>query len=121
VTEYSEYRIGGTSLSAPLVAGMHALVQQRLGHSLGFVNPAIYSLFKANPGAFHDVVDPSVNAALPKGTIRADFVNAVDDSSGIIYTVRTFGQDSSLHAVRGWDDVTGTGSPTVTYLQSLGG
>jgi subtilase family serine protease len=120
VAEYSQYRIGGTSLSSPLIAGLHALVEQRLGSSLGFANPAIYALYSANPAALNDVVDPDVNTSLPTGNVRPDFNNGVDDSAGITYTLRTFGQDSSLRAVRGWDDVTGTGTPTLAYLQSLG-
>src|SRR5258705_9037184 len=38
---YSEYRIGGTSLSSPLAAGMLALAVQRRGAPIGFANPAL--------------------------------------------------------------------------------
>lgn len=53
--------VGGTSASAPLWAGSAALVNQYLQaqgkHRVGFVNPTLYSLFKAQQQlpAFHDV------------------------------------------------------------------
>ena len=49
---YGEYRIGGTSLSSPLFAGIEALADQAAGHPHGFANPAIYRWPAA--GAFHD-------------------------------------------------------------------
>ena len=48
---YDEYRIGGTSLSSPLMAGIMALADQAAGHPHGFANP----LFYAHAGAFYDV------------------------------------------------------------------
>lgn len=43
--------IGGTSAVAPLWAGLIALLNQKLGKRLGFVNPALY----ANAAALHDI------------------------------------------------------------------
>jgi hypothetical protein len=43
----------------------------------------------------------------------------VDDSDGILYSVRTFNQDSSLRVTRGWDDVTGLGSPNLGWFGLL--
>ena len=40
--------IGGTSAVAPLWAGLIARINQKLGHSVGFINPILYQ----NPGAF---------------------------------------------------------------------
>ena len=40
--QYSEYRIGGTSLASPLYAGMFALAQQKAGHAFGLANPVLY-------------------------------------------------------------------------------
>ena len=51
--KYSEYRIGGTSLSSPLYAGVEALADQAAGHPHGFANPAIYR--SAGSAALHDV------------------------------------------------------------------
>jgi kumamolisin len=46
--------IGGTSAVAPLWAGLIALMNQRLGHPVGYINPAIYQLSSATQ-AFHDI------------------------------------------------------------------
>jgi len=47
--KYSEYRIGGTSLSSPIMAGIMALNDQAAGDPHGFANP----LFTAWPAAGH--------------------------------------------------------------------
>ena len=53
------------------------------------------------------------------GNVRADFLNKINGDGGLIYSVRTFDQDSSLTVGPGWDDVTGVGSPTAEYLNLL--
>jgi subtilase family serine protease len=45
---YSTARWGGTSLAAPLFAGMQALAQQAQGTAIGFANPEIYQRYQAN-------------------------------------------------------------------------
>jgi subtilase family serine protease len=114
---YGEYRIGGTSLASPLMAGMQALTQQRAGARMGFINPALYQAAKKRPGQFLDVTGPGPDA----GNVRADYVNSVDPSGGIVYSVRTFNQDSSLTVTPGWDDVTGIGAPSPKYINAFGG
>src|SRR3954451_21424206 len=52
-TEQKESWIGGTHLSAPLMAGLATLADQASGHPHGFLNPALYAL--AGSGAFSDV------------------------------------------------------------------
>ena len=37
---------------------------------------------------------------------------------GYHYSAITFGQDTSLHATAGYDDVTGVGTPAPAYLNS---
>jgi len=112
---YGEYRIGGTSLSSPLFAGVQALAAQAAGGRLGFANPGIYALAKAHPGAFRDVVHHG------GANVRADYVNGVNPKEGIFYTLRTFDQDTSLHTKKGWDDVTGIGTPSPIYPEAFGG
>jgi subtilase family serine protease len=110
--QYGEYRIGGTSLASPLFAGMTALTLQNAGGTgAGLLNPAIYS----SSGAFTDVNGPLADS----GNVRADYANGVDASGGILYSVRTFNQDSSLTVTSGWDDVTGRGSPNAAWLTAL--
>jgi subtilase family serine protease len=104
---YSEYRIGGTSLSSPLMAGFFAVAQQKAGKQFGFANPLIYA--QAGSSAYHDVVQP----AAPLGAVRSDYVNGVDDTDGYRYTLRSLSFDSGLtiHTRPGYDDVTGVGTP----------
>jgi len=106
---YSEYRIGGTSLSSPLAAGMLALAAQRRGAPIGFANPALYAI--AHTGAYYDITKTDL-AAYP-GAVRSDFINGVDASGGYRFTARWFDEDAKLtiHVAPGYDDVTGMGSP----------
>jgi subtilase family serine protease len=103
---YSEFRIGGTSLSSPLTAGLMALVQQRAGHPLGFMNPTIYA--HAGSAAYHDVVPP----ASPLGVVRSNYVNSVDATNGYTFFLRSLNFDSllTIHTAPGYDNVTGVGS-----------
>src|SRR3989475_6755013 len=110
---YSEYRIGGTSLSSPLVAGIMALADQAAGHPHGFANPLFYSL--AGSAAFTDIVSPASTVAV----VRANYVNSIDGSAGVVYRLRTMNQTLSLAATRGYDDVTGLGTPTASFLSAL--
>jgi subtilase family serine protease len=113
--KYSEYRIGGTSLASPIVAGIMALANQAAGHPLGFANPLLYSL--AGSSSFRDVTNPSSTVAM----VRVDYVNSVDASNGTTASLRTANQTLSLATTPGWDDVTGLGSPTAALLSALAG
>jgi subtilase family serine protease len=107
---YGEYRIGGTSLAAPLVAAVELLADQRAGMHHGFLNPALYRL--RGTRAIRDV------RALPgpMAMVRVDYVNRIDASAGLLYSLRTLGQTHSLQTARGYDDVTGLGVPRGTAL-----
>ena len=107
---YGEYRIGGTSLSSPLMAGVQAAAE---GSSrIGFANPSIYALYKR--GVYYDVTPQG-----DLGNVRSDYANGENADDGIIYSLRTFDQDSSLQTDRGWDDVTGVGAPTSRYFDGM--
>ena len=68
-----------------------------------------------SPSAFTDV-----NGSPPdKGNVRADFANGVDASGGVVYSVRTFNQDSSLATTVGYDLVTGLGVPNTEWLTAI--
>ena len=102
---YDEYRIGGTSLSSPIFAGLMALADQKAGAPHGFANPVFY----AHPGAFYDV--GSVKTAVA----RRNFVNGVDDCNGTVDRLRTFDDYSgspTQSTGTGWDNVTGLGTPS---------
>jgi subtilase family serine protease len=111
--KYSEYRIGGTSLSSPLMAGIMALADQAAGHPHGFANPVFYGL--AGSAAFTDVVNPASTVAV----VRTNYKNSVDASGGLAYRLRTMNQTLSLKTTPGYDDVTGLGTPTNSFLSAL--
>jgi subtilase family serine protease len=110
---YSEYRIGGTSLASPLFAGMTALTTQHAGGRIGLLNPVLYA--QAGSKSFTDIKGTPPDA----GNVRVDYANGIDNSNGLLYSVRTFNQDSSLKIAKGWDDVTGIGSPNKNWLTSI--
>jgi subtilase family serine protease len=110
---YDEYRIGGTSLSSPIMAGIMALADQSAGTPHGFANPLFYS----NAGAFYDVL--SVKTAVA----RRNFNNGVDASAGTSDFLRTFDDYSgspTQHTNPGWDNVTGLGTPKSGFLSVFG-
>ncbi|MFF8968240.1 protease pro-enzyme activation domain-containing protein [Streptomyces sp. NPDC014995] len=112
---YGEYRIGGTSLAAPVVAAVQALAQQaRGGTAIGFANPAIYSRYGTR--VYHDVTDDPTGSGL--AVARVDYANGHDAADGLLTSVRSLGKDSSLSAVKGYDDVTGVGTPANGYVES---
>ncbi|POX46314.1 protease pro-enzyme activation domain-containing protein [Streptomyces sp. Ru72] len=112
---YDEYRIGGTSLAAPVIAAVQALAQEaRGGQPIGFANPEIYARYGSK--VYHDVTDNPTGSGL--AVARVDFVNGYDATGGIATSVRSLGKDSSLSAVKGYDDVTGVGSPAPGYVES---
>ncbi|WP_329131918.1 S53 family peptidase [Streptomyces sp. NBC_01476] len=115
--KYNEYRLGGTSLASPVIAGVQALAEQaRGGVPIGFANPAIYD--KYGTSAYHDVTDHPLGRGQGIANVRVDFANSVDASDGLITSLRTFGVDSSLSAVPGYDNVTGVGTPGKDYVSS---
>jgi subtilase family serine protease len=104
VVKYDEYRLGGTSLSCPIIAGIMALSDQKAGSAHGFANPFFY----ANPGKFTDI------GPVKTAVARRNFNNSVDDCNGTADRLRTFNDFSgspTQSTGTGWDDVTGLGVP----------
>ncbi|HEY3921190.1 MAG TPA: S53 family peptidase, partial [Gaiellaceae bacterium] len=115
---YGEYRVGGTSLASPLLAGAQAVAQQGAGHAFGFANPLLYAL-KSQSNGQSTFYDPKATQPDP-GNVRSDYVNSENGDDGIVYSVRTFDQDSSLNTDKGWDQVTGIGTITARYFNRVG-
>jgi subtilase family serine protease len=109
---YSEGGYGGTSVSSPEFAAVQADAMQARQHAVGFANPAVY----ARAGLLRDVVDRRAQRTTTPLSSVIDF-GVVDGSLRI--RLVAFGQDTSLNAVRGFDDATGVGSPTASYLNSF--
>ena len=105
-TYWDQYRIGGTSLSSPLLAGVVAVADQFNHRSLGFINPLYYRLLGTR--ALHDIVAP----AAPLAQVRTDYANFLDNSQGKFFRLQTIDvQSSTLHDTAGYDNETGVGTP----------
>jgi subtilase family serine protease len=105
-TYWDQYRIGGTSLASPLLAGLVAVADQAHHKALGFINPLYYSMIGTS--AVHDIVAPKS----PIAQVRTEFVNGVDNKQGKLYKLQTIDvQTSTLHDGPGYDDETGVGTP----------
>lgn len=103
---YDQFRIGGTSLACPLLAGMMADSDQLDHFHHGFINPLIYAVTSRTP-AISDV-----QPVTGQGVVRVDFVNGTDATGGLVRTVRMFNDpDQTIHTTAGYDNVTGVGSP----------
>ena len=116
---FSLSRIGGTSVSCPVFAGIEADAQQAAGHPLGFANPAIYQRYGTS--AFHDVTDHPLGPGY-LAEVRNNYTDPSTKTGPLITYLRTLGIDgegtASLPAVKGYDDATGVGSPDY-YIQSF--
>jgi subtilase family serine protease len=105
-TYWDQYRIGGTSLSSPLLAGVVAAANQVHHHPLGFINPLYYQLLGTS--ALHDTVAPTS----PVAQVRTDYTNFLDNSQGKFWRLQTVDvQSSTLHDTPGYDNETGVGTP----------
>ena len=116
--KYSEYRIGGTSLSSPLMAGLTAVEEQALHAQLGFLNPLLYKVLYGT-SALHDVNN---GRAITSGVVRVNFANSFDASAGLTTSLRTFNQTGTIWTRKGYDDVTGVGTPdALNFLLTTAG
>jgi uncharacterized protein (TIGR03437 family) len=87
--------VGGTSVSAPVFAGVIALLNQRGGDSgQGNINPKLYSLAQTSPNAFHDVTSGDNKVTITCGGRARNCVSG------------TYGYDAG----KGYDQATGLGS-----------
>lgn len=96
---------GGTSLSAPLVAGMVANANQTQNRRIGFLNPALYSLRGTN--GLKDIWHHSVGFTVPL-------------QGGRTALVQFDGSPESIRSHRGYDHVTGLGIPGPGFYHKLG-
>jgi len=90
--------VGGTSCSTPIVAGITTLLNDyvisKTGKPLGFISPLLYKMAKEHPAAFTDIV--------------------VGDNLCTEYGCSSSCQ--GFHCAKGWDPVTGLGSPVYTEM-----
>lgn len=94
----------GTSAAAPDMAGITALLNERLGASQGSINTVLYQLAASAPGVFHDV---TVNSSgVNNCTIDTPSMcnNSLPGNTGIS------GGQAGYLVNDGYDEVTGLGS-----------
>jgi len=88
--------VGGTSASAPIIAGIFALISadriQRGLPVLGFLNPLLYKIYEREPDAFNDITVGRNNCVVPGYC------------------------DYGYSATEGWDAATGLGTPNVAKI-----
>lgn len=108
---YGEIAEGGTSGASPMIAGLEADAKQASGHAVGFANPALYLL--ADSKAIQHVAP--VNPADPPMVIGAQSYFGSDTDY-----LTTLGEDSpSLQSGPGYDEVTGLGAPTRSFVTAF--
>jgi subtilase family serine protease len=107
---YGETDIGGTSLAAPLVAGIVTAAQQGQAKPFGLINPAIYQL--AGTSAVHDALPiTSSTPTADKGVwcgadaCGLEALTTFDDQS-----LDMFGYTGQV-TLKGYDNMSGIGSP----------
>jgi subtilase family serine protease len=93
------YLFGGTSAGSPQWAAITALADQAAHHPLGFLNDKLYAIAHSSKysSVFHDVTT---------GNNTVSFT----DASGATETI------TGYSATKGWDPVTGLGTPDVAHL-----
>jgi subtilase family serine protease len=102
-TAYAESPVGGTSLACPLFVGLQADAQQaQHGVPIGFANPLLYDRYGTS--VYTDVTSS-----------RTTYADVFNTSSGV--NMWSLGQTGILQATRGYDDVSGVGTPSAGYLE----
>ena len=122
--QYTQQDIGGTSLSAPLFAGIQALAQQADGgKAFGFANPVLYQ--HAGSPAIRDVTEYTLPDGAAPTAVGYDTINGVANTPLLITMLgRMVPYESGLPPLPstgpGFDTETGLGTPSGAYLRSFG-
>ena len=108
---------GGTSASTPIIAGLLADAMQAAGHPFGFANPVLYGM-RTSAGIkdilLVDPADPPIvlGQSFSDGWFPGELITLGEDG--------TPGAAGILTAARGYDDVTGIGAPSTSFVSTLG-
>jgi subtilase family serine protease len=96
--------VGGTSEASPLFSGIVALADQVAGHSLGYLNPALYALAQSRTSS--GIVPISQGKNTYTFCIAADTEsNGSCPSSSDLVTVPGFSANGSYNDATGWGTV----------------
>ena len=99
----------GTSAAAPGMAGVAALLDQKLGSAQGNLNPQIYPLAASTPTAFHDTT-PSTSG------VTSCSVNTASMCNNSITRLSGSGAQPGYALTTGYDEATGLGSLNVSIF-----
>jgi subtilase family serine protease len=103
------YPVGGTSASAPSMAGVAALLNQKLGARQGNINPLMYRLaVNTASGAFHDVTPATSGVATCTTATPSMCNNSTPSSTGLT------GGLAGYALTTGYDQSTGLGTLDVS-------
>jgi subtilase family serine protease len=105
----THHNVGGTSVAAPVFAGLVAVMADRNGGRLGFLNP---SLYRVGQRALRRVGP----ARVPAVSAQVFYANFLDASDGYGTGLISGGQYGTLTVRKGYDDITGLGSPSIPTL-----
>ena len=102
--EFYIYGVGGTSASAPAMAGILALARQQAGQRQGLANYTLYNLARTTPSIFRDVTEGNNSVPCASGS-----ANCVTNGEG-------FNLLTGYDAGSGYDQSSGLGSMDVSAL-----
>jgi subtilase family serine protease len=94
----------GTSAAAPGMAGITALLDQKLGSAQGNLNPSLYAMAASVPAAFHDVTGATSGVSNCSVNTPSMCNNSIPSATGLS------GGQAGFLVTAGYDEVTGLGS-----------
>ena len=107
---------GGTSFVAPTLAGILALVEQKLGTTggLGNIGPTLYGFLNDNtfyPMVFHDITTGNISVPCAQGTLNCPNGGSIGFSAGTRYDLATgIGSFDVNQLVKNWSSVAPVGT-----------
>jgi subtilase family serine protease len=102
----------GTSAAAPTMAGIAALLDQKIGFPQGNLNPEVYSLAQSAPSSYHDITVASSGVASCSVSTPSMCNNSIPGPGGLS------GGEPGYLVTAGYDLVTGLGSLDISNFLS---
>jgi subtilase family serine protease len=121
--DYADFlEVGGTSVSAQVMAGITALIDQKTGSRQGLLNPTLYSLGSQQSAASCNSMSPATSCVfndVTVGTIEMPCASGTTNCSGT--GAENIGILTGYNAETGYDLATGLGSVNVGNLANAWG